>query len=239
MVIVGRLVGARELMETPGRDARALHHALAELAWINRRLGGTQLVLQHLAALAPRLPSPLRLLDVATGYGDIPRAIAEWARAAGRGVEIVALDRDPVVARLADEASRGYPELRVIAADALALPFGAERFHVVLASLVLHHMERQEPRALLRELTRVASHAVLVNDLRRGWIALAGTWIGLRLLSRDRLIRHDGPLSVRRAFTEPEVLALARAAGWHDVTLSRHRWFRMALLALKNGNART
>ncbi len=53
---------------------------------------------------------------------------------------------------------------------------------------------------LLRELRRVARLTPLVCDLRRSAVALAATWLWSRT-SRNRLTRHDAPLSVRRAYT--------------------------------------
>jgi SAM-dependent methyltransferase len=221
------------MMDAPGLDPALLRRTLIDLAWINRTLGGSRVVLKELAPLLGRLPSPVRILDVGTGYADIPRAIARWARRRGIGVEIEALDRSPEIVGLARQACRDYPEIRVRPGDGLALPHGAGAAHVTLASLLLHHMEGDEPVRLLRGLYKAASRAVIVNDLRRGRLALAATWTGLRLLSGEPLIRHDGPLSVRRAFTPGEALALAREAGWARPRVSRYPLFRMALVAEK------
>jgi hypothetical protein len=225
------------MMDAPGLDPALLHRTLTDLAWINRALGGVRLVLRELARVMRDPPSPVRILDVGTGYADIPRAIACWARRRGVAVEIEALDRSPEIVRLAREACRHYPEIRVRVGDALGLRHGVGPAHVVLSSLLLHHMEGDEPVRLLRGLDRAASRAVIVNDLRRGWLALGATWAGLRLLSAEPLIRHDGPLSVRRAFTPAEALALAREAGWARPRVARYAVFRMALVTEKDGPA--
>jgi hypothetical protein len=232
-----RLTPARELMDAPGLDPAVLRRTLTDLAWINRVLGGSRVVLHELAPLVGGLPSPVRILDVGTGYADIPRAIVRWARRRGIAVEIEALDRNPEIVGLARDACREYPEVRVHVGDALALLHGAGAADVAVASLLLHHMESDEPVRLLRGLHRAASRVVIVNDLRRGWLPLAATWAGLRLLSGEPLIRHDGPLSVRRAFTPGEALALARQAGWARARVSRYPLFRMALVTEKDGSA--
>ena len=94
-------------------------------------------------------------------------------------------------------------------------------------------MEGEEQVRLLRELYRVASRAVVVNDLRRGRWPFLVTWAALHILSRNRLIHHDGPLSVRRSFLPAELLALARRAGWKRARVSRHAFFRLALVGEK------
>lgn len=229
-----RLVGAIELMDLPDADPDELHRTLKDLAWINRWLGGTRLVLRHLAPLLDGLRTPVRILDVGTGYADVPRAIARWTRRRGLPVEIEAVDHHDRILALARQACAAYPEIHLRQADALSLPYPEGRFEVVLASLVLHHMEGGDQVRLLRELYRVARRAVLVNDLRRGYWPFLVTWMSLRVLSRSRLIHHDGPLSVRRGFLPEELLALARDAGWERARVSRHAFFRLALIGEKS-----
>ncbi|MFB3819312.1 MAG: methyltransferase type 11, partial [Candidatus Methylomirabilales bacterium] len=117
------------------------------------------------------------------------------------------------------------------------LPYASGSLHLALASLLLHHLEGEAPVRLLRELDRVSSRAAVVNDLRRGWLPLAATWLGLRLCSRDPLIRHDGPLSVRRAFTPAELLRLAGQAGWRAPRVTPRVPFRLALVTRKGAGA--
>jgi 2-polyprenyl-3-methyl-5-hydroxy-6-metoxy-1,4-benzoquinol methylase len=228
-----RLLGAHELMDLPDADPGELAHTLTDLAWINCWLGGTRLVRHHLAALLEGQTAPTRILDVATGYADIPRAIVRWGRRRRLPIEIEAIDHHEQIVRLAQEASAAYPEIRIRRGDALSLPYPDGSFDMVLASLVLHHMEGKEQIRLLRELYRVARRGVLVNDLRRGHWPFLVTWASLHVVSRNRLIHHDGPLSVRRGFLAGELLPLAREAGWKRVQVSHHPFFRLALVGGK------
>jgi 2-polyprenyl-3-methyl-5-hydroxy-6-metoxy-1,4-benzoquinol methylase len=228
-----RLLGATEVMDLPGGDPGELARALVDLAWINRWLGGTHLVLNHLASLLPNPSTPTRILDVATGYADIPRTIARWGRGRDLPLQIEALDSHPQILELARQASHAYPEIHLRNGDALTLPYPDEGFDVVLASLILHHTEGEAQARLLRELYRVARRAVVVNDLRRGRWPFAVTWMSLRLVSRSPIIHHDGPVSVRRGFLPAELLALARQAGWAQARVSHHAFFRLALVGEK------
>jgi 2-polyprenyl-3-methyl-5-hydroxy-6-metoxy-1,4-benzoquinol methylase len=220
-------------MDRADVDPGELSRTLADLAWINRRLGGTRLVLAHLAFLLSTQSTPIRILDVGTGYADVPRAVVRWARRRDLPIEIEAVDSHDQILELARHASRRYPEIHVRHADALNLAYPDGWFDVVLASLILHHTEGEAQVRLLRELYRVARHAVVVNDLRRGRWPFLATWASLRLLSRSRIIHHDGPLSVRRGFVPGELSALARLAGWVQARVSRHAFFRLALVGEK------
>ena len=225
-----RLTGAAERMDEPDLDPRELVRALGTLARINRFFGGTRVIFHYLPRLCDGLSTPVRILDVGTGYADIPRAIVRWARRRGQLMEITAVDRHPATVVLAARACATYPEIRLRSADALALPFPPHSFDLVLASQILHHLEGTEPVHLLRELARVARYGILVHDLRRGAWPLAVTWAVLHLVSRSPVIRHDGPLSIRRGYVATELDALARAAGWKAWRVSRHAFFRLALL---------
>jgi SAM-dependent methyltransferase len=225
-----RLTGAAELMDQRDLDPAERLRALQHLARVNSLFGGIQLVLDLLPRLSDGLPAPIRILDVGTGYADIPRAVVRWARRRGRPVEIAALDRDPATGSLAARACAAYPEIRLQRGDAVALPFASHSFDLVLASQILHHLEGAEPVQALQELARVARHGILVHDLRRGTWPCAVTWAALHLVSRSPVIRHDGPVSIRRGYVAAELAALAGAAGWTAPRVLRRAFFRLALL---------
>ena len=228
-----RLTGSTERMDDPDLEASELLQALGTLARINRFFGGTQIVLRHLPWLCDGCSAPIRILDVGTGSADIPRAIVRWARRRGQSVAIMALERHPATMAVAARASADYPEIRLLRGNALDLPFPPQSFDVVLASQILHHMGATESVRLLGELWRVARRGILVHDLRRGRWPHAVTWVALHALSRSRVIRHDGPVSIRRGFTPAELGDLAGAAGWKTPHVMRHTFFRLALLEKK------
>jgi ubiquinone/menaquinone biosynthesis C-methylase UbiE len=219
-------------------DALAL--ALADLRAVNRWLGGTRIVRRHLARLLDRLPAgSYRVLDVATGSADIPLALARWARRARKDqrLDFVATDLHPGTVAAARANAAADPDVRIEQADALALPYADGAFDFALCATALHHFERRDAVRVLRELGRVARRGVIVSDLRRSRAAL----LGARLLAatawrRNPITRHDGPLSVRRAFTPAELRELAKEAGLAGARVSRHAVFRVALVVDRTGS---
>lgn len=203
-----------ELLDRPGTSRAELAESLADIARLNR-LGPTRSIL---AAIAPfferqRSPAPLRILDVGTGSADIPVAIARWARRRDRRVSVLALDVQPDVIACAAAATRGFPEVRLVAGDALQPPVRAAGVDVAICSLTLHHLPEDAVTRLLGLLASVARLGFVVSDLRRGRLAYAAVWLATHAISRNRLTRHDGPLSVRRAYTRPELARLSARAG--------------------------
>jgi ubiquinone/menaquinone biosynthesis C-methylase UbiE len=221
-----RLSGAVELMDEPVDDLDDLDELagnLRDIAFANAVLGGAAPVGRALRRFPAR-----SVLDVGSGLADIPLRLVREARRRGVALEVTCLDRSEAMLALARSASGGEPSLRFVRGEGDRLPFTDGSFDVVTCTLALHHFDPPAADALLRELRRVARLTPLVCDLRRSALAYAGTWLWSRA-SRNRLTRHDAPLSVRRAYTPAEALELARAAGWRSARVRREPFFRMML----------
>ncbi|MGH2400748.1 MAG: methyltransferase domain-containing protein, partial [bacterium] len=220
----------------PLQDPQELCRLLGEIRRANRRYGGVRVVLHHLAEFIPWIPHrPITVLDVATASADIPQAVAEWARRKKLEIDITAVDLSGEILALARSGLVSYPEIALVRADALRLPFADRSFDIVISGLTLHHFTLAEGVVVLREIARVAREAFLVNDLVRSWTAYAGVWVDANVLGRGRLVKHDAPLSVLRSFTIPELQQMAALAGLNGVEVRRHRFFRAALLRRPGG----
>src|SRR5207253_8318785 len=90
-------------------------------------------------------------------------------------------------------------------------PFPDEPFGVVMSSLFFHHLSDEECVQVLKSMWRIARQVVLVNDLHRHPIAYFSIRV-LAAFSKSIMFRHDAPVSVLRAFTADELLAVARRA---------------------------
>lgn len=226
-----RLEHAPELLDEPYHDRAELEHSLDQVAEVNRLLGGTRAVLRTLDEIGPRT-GDLSILDIGTGSADIPIAIERWARERSRTVHITATDLHPQMIEIAADRARNIPSIRVEPANALDLPYDAGAFDIVLLSLTLHHFERNDQMRALRNAARVARRAVLVNELER----CVPNYVGARLLAAtrwrgNRLTRHDGPLSVLRAFRVAELRELAEGAGLKVEDIRRRFFHRIVMVA--------
>jgi ubiquinone/menaquinone biosynthesis C-methylase UbiE len=217
-----------ELIDTGEPTQAEFAETFRDIARVNRFLGGTRAVLHGLddlmAALPPEPARPVRVLDIATGAADIPRALVRAARRGrwgARRLEILATDNHPTVLALAAQivSPTAYPEITIAPADAFVLPYPDQTFDIALCSLAFHHFGPDGCVRALREMARVTRVGFVVNDLRRDRVARLLIFLLTRIVSRNRLTHHDAPLSVLRAYTLPEYAQMAGRAGipWCDV----------------------
>ena len=214
-----------EYLDDPAVGARVAQRSMGDVARSNALFGGAHAVLAELDdLLRPKDGDrPLSILDVGTGLGDIPARVRARARERGAAVGTVGLDTSEALALAAHSAT--LPMLR---ADARRLPIADRAVDVVLCSQVLHHFRRDDGIALLRELDRVARRRVIVSDIRRSWLAVAGIWLVSWPLRFHPVSRHDGVVSVLRGFTPGELGDLVREAVGVTPRVRRHRGFRVA-----------
>jgi 2-polyprenyl-3-methyl-5-hydroxy-6-metoxy-1,4-benzoquinol methylase len=105
---------------------------------------------------------------------------------------------------------------------------------VVLATLLCHHLTNDELLIFLQKTLQAARQAVILNDLHRHPLAYACYRVLSPLLFRNRLITHDGLLSIRRGFTRREWVALLKQA---NITHYQIKWgfpFRWRVVLWKN-----
>ncbi len=223
-----------ERMDTEPVSDAELAACLADLETVNRLTRATPPTLGFLEALTRGWPAglPLRVLDVGVGQGGMLRAIHRWATARGLVPQLVGLDLNPQCLAAARAATPPGMAIDWVEADALA--FSPEHPpHAIVTSLFMHHLDDRQVVRFLRWQEETASHGWFVNDLHRHWFAWGGFWLLARVAMWHPLVRHDGPLSVRRAFVRPEWERLLAEAGIRGATLSWHLPFRLCVGRLK------
>jgi SAM-dependent methyltransferase len=212
-----------EIMDQPGLDRQRHVQALHGLERINFWSRSAGILWPPLAALARQTGRTVRVLDLATGAGDVPLRLERLARRAGvpldvEGCDVSAAAVDHARARAAQEGAA----VRFFVRDALAGPL-PEGYDAVVSSLFLHHLSEEQAVDLLRRMADAARRLVLINDLVRSRPGLLLAYLGTRVLSRSAVVHTDGVRSVEAAFTVVEARALVERAGLHDARVER-RW---------------
>jgi 2-polyprenyl-3-methyl-5-hydroxy-6-metoxy-1,4-benzoquinol methylase len=227
-------------MDRPQRVTRELERDLANLRSFNHWFGSHRLV-RHFLRRWLKPNEKVRILDVATGSGDIPRLIVDHARRENLAVQIDAIDQQESTVAIARRLSAAYPEIDFRCAnlfewnsspgklDGLKPSSLPEPYDIVLCSLTLHHFTNDDAVRVLQKIRELSRTRVLLADLRRArWLSCA-VYLVTATIYRDKMTKMDARLSAARAFSFRELRALAERAGWKNFG---HRKFAVGRQAI-------
>jgi 2-polyprenyl-3-methyl-5-hydroxy-6-metoxy-1,4-benzoquinol methylase len=218
-----------EVMDDPALESAPHRHALRGLSRLNRLSASDRVFWPSIAGLARRERRPLRVLDLASGSGDVALSLWRRARRAGIEVEIRGVDVSQEAVRYAEEqGTRAGAPVQFEVMDVLhdPLPTG---FDVLVCSLFLHHVDEDQAILLLAKMRRAARRIVMVNDLLRSVRGLVLAYLAARLFTTSEVVHADAPRSVRSSFTVEEMNRLARRAEMDGAQVSRHWPLRLLL----------
>jgi SAM-dependent methyltransferase len=218
-----------EMMDRPQLLSPELERDLQRLRQLNRWFGSYRLVLKFMRRWIKR-GARLRVVDLATGSGDIPRLLVDFARNIGAHIEVDAVDRQSATLEIARQLSAGYPEISFHEADILGWDC-VQDCDIALCSLVLHHFSDDDAVKILRRCRALSKRFVLVSDLRRGFLLRVGVHLLTAAIFREPMTRFDARLSSERAFSFSEMRQLAIRAGWKNFDHKKHRFARQAIWA--------
>jgi len=231
--LVGKRIEQEELLDLGQGSSRDVAENLAEMQRINDVLGGTRALTRH---LFPRLllhNGPVTLLDLGTGGGGLPRVLVSWARRLNLPLRVLAVDWSARNLEAAAQQSERWPEIELVRADALCLPLEPGQVDYVISLLFMHHFSPQNLVWMMQEAYEMARVAVIMSDLVRGWLPYLAFKLVRPVFARNNLTRHDGALSVRRAYTPEEINRLVVRAGLLNSSIYTHFPWRMTLVAQK------
>ena len=241
MLAIPSRIEGDELLDEAGHDPAELAASLRDVRRVNQLFGGLRTVRTQLPRLlAVTSPEqPVTFIDLATGSADIPINVVRWARQQGREVEIIASDSSADILAIAARRVAACPNIHLLRCDARDVPFADASFDIVLCSLALHHFSPPDAVRVLGEMERLSRVGFIVNDLARSRPGYIGAWLVGRLATRNRITRHDAPLSALRAYTPDELRALLTKAGVAHAEVRRSPWFRMSATKIHRDPART
>jgi ubiquinone/menaquinone biosynthesis C-methylase UbiE len=216
-----------EMMDRDQPPPAELERDLERIRQLNRWFGSYRLVLSFVRNWV-KPADKLRVVDLATGSGDIPRLIVDYARKINATVTIDAVDRQPATLEIARRLSVDYPEISYREANVLERD-PVEVYDITLCTLALHHFSNEDAVQLLRRCCQISGRFVLVSDLRRSFSLIAGVYLLTTLIFREPMTRHDARLSAIRAFSFSEMRDLAVSAGWKNFGHKKFRFGRQAI----------
>lgn len=222
----------QELLDCDEWSCAEVACALEAIRRVNRLYGGHRMHKRLFQRVCSQFNGKkLQVLEVASGYADVLQAASLMLKKQNISLEISLLDR---CAQHLPQMHNWHKDLRppaLMTGDALAIPLADNSVDIVSSCLFLHHLSMDQARAFLREALRVSRIAVLINDVERKRVNYFLSHLQT-LVDPSRLSRHDGPASVRQAYTYAEMQGLLQETRC-PYELERGYLYRLGAIAWK------
>ncbi len=178
---------------------------------------------------------PIRVIDAASGYGDMARKVDRWAAKNGIDLEITGVDMNPWAARSAAEATAPGRPLRWVTADLFDFHIegGAD---IIMSSLFTHHLPEPQLVRFIRWMEENARIGWFINDIERHPLPYYFLKFSFWAARRHRFMRHDGPVSIASAFKKEDWVRLLHEAGLREGAARIETWtpFRLCVSRVKD-----
>jgi 2-polyprenyl-3-methyl-5-hydroxy-6-metoxy-1,4-benzoquinol methylase len=225
-----------ELMDDFSVGGPELREALQHLRRLNRLFGAAEPTLYGVRRLWAEADKPrnLSILDIGSGSGDVNGQILQWADANQIDLRITLAD---ITEEACEEARRFFhnePRIRVIRSDLFTLPEACA--DVITGTQFVHHFSANELPKVIESMLKASRLGVVINDIHRHWIPWAAVWLMARIISNNRYILNDGPLSVAKGFRSADWANLRKTLGLSQMFYVWRPLFRYAVIILKNKN---
>ena len=203
------------------RDSR-IDDALKELKIINNYLGGVSTTVSALKYFTRDKLISLKIIDVGSGSSD--NLII--AKNTYPNLQLLSVDKNISVLNYSKNS------LQKINSDAYHLPFKDECCDIVHIALFLHHFNEDQIEKLLNEFLRICKKGIIINDLQRSLLALAGIKLLTVLFSKSILVKNDAPVSVKRSFNKSEIINFLRKSGISNYII-KYKWAFRWMVVIK------
>lgn len=228
---------AAELMDDFSIGGAELHEALRQLRQLNRIFVAAAPTIYGVERLWEQANNPrsLTILDVGAGSGDVNLGLLKWADGRGIDLSIQLVDITEEACEEARLVFQKEPRVQIKQGDLFDLADGSA--DIVTGTQFLHHFSEEELPHAAASMLKAARLGVVVNDIHRHWIAWAAVWLTTRIISTNRYILHDGPLSVAKGFRAKDWKLLGQKLSNGSISYSWRPLFRYAVVISKSHNS--
>jgi SAM-dependent methyltransferase len=207
------------------------NECLGQLFIINKLVG----FFRHTVNLLTYFPKNASVIDIGCGSGLFLLHLSQYFP----DMSMIGLDISPAAIAFAKAQRKQWfkknsqlnVDFQLQSSDSLTLP--ANSVDIIITTLVCHHLDDETLVTFLQQTLYTARLAVIINDLHRHIIAYWFYKIVSPLYTRNRLINHDGLLSIKRGFTRIELKRLLKKAGIHHYQISWGFPFRWTIILRK------
>lgn len=220
-----------EIMDDFGLAAAEIDPLLSGLEMVNKYLGGYRVIFSAIKEAS--IQQNFHISDWGCGSGDVLRAINQQAKKKNLNLIFTGIDATPAAVAFANRKNIN-PNIRFILADVLSEEVSALKFDIVISTLFTHHFDDEQWILLIKKMLNCSKHAVIIDDLHRHWLAYYAIKLITRIITKSRLARNDGPLSVLKGFKRKELEVLLQKAGIEKYKIEWMWAFRWQIILYKS-----
>jgi 2-polyprenyl-3-methyl-5-hydroxy-6-metoxy-1,4-benzoquinol methylase len=220
-----------EIMDDFDLPISEIAPVLAGLGKVNSWFGGHQNMIKALKNF-PVLDG-YAVSDWGCGGGDALIAINKWAAKNNLHLKLTGIDAAPAAISFARTASAGFNNINYLLADVIDDTDRIKQYDIIISSLFTHHFDDEHWVQLIKNMYASARKGIIITDLHRHWVLYYAVIAITHIFTRNKMVRNDGPLSVKRAFKKRELVALLKSAKIDNYNLTWHWPFRWALVINK------
>jgi 2-polyprenyl-3-methyl-5-hydroxy-6-metoxy-1,4-benzoquinol methylase len=213
--------------ELSGND---LIKTLIGLTSINKTLGNTASTLKAVKKELLKINKPVKIVDLGCGGGDNMRAIENWCHKNNRAIELLGIDANPQIIEYAQQQNNSNSNINYLIADVLVDDFKLPTFDILISSHFMYHFSDNEMVEFLKKSKPNVSSTFIFSELQRNSFAYLLFKIGSIFLPFSKIVKQDGLLAIRRAFTKKELIDILERAQFTDYKISWKWAFRFLIV---------
>lgn len=218
-----------EIMDDFSLAAAEIDPVLSGLEKVNQFLGGYEVIFSAIKEVS--VQPYFHISDWGCGGGDVLRAINQKFN--NKNLVFTGIDATPAAVNFANQ-KKNASNIRFLLADVLSEKVAELKFDIVISTLFTHHFDDEEWILLIKKMLKCSKHAVIIDDLHRHWLAYYAIKLITKVVTRSRLARNDGPLSVLKGFKRKELETLLQRAGIKKYKIKWMWAFRWQIILYKN-----
>lgn len=219
-----------EVMDDLDLPSAEIDPVLAGLSKMNRWFGAHKTTIKALQQF-PDI-NHNHISDWGCGGGDTLVALRKWSDENVLALRLTGVDASGAAVRYAKLNSLGC-RINYIKANVLGAELHKDQFDIVTSGLFSHHFADKEWVQLIRNMHTCSRRGVILTDLHRHWLLYYGVTAITHILTKNKMARVDGPLSVKRSFKRNEIVTLLKLAQIDNYNLTWVWPFRWLLVIRK------
>jgi 2-polyprenyl-3-methyl-5-hydroxy-6-metoxy-1,4-benzoquinol methylase len=227
-----RITGVDEIMDDFALPLAELNPVLKGLGNLNSWFGGHKTLIKALQQFPVKAGN--HISDWGCGGGDALKAIAQWAEQKKLPLQLTGVDASPAAIEFAQKETARFANVHYLQTMVMSDDLKPNQFDVVLSSLFTHHFEDDAWVALVQKMLNCSRRGVIITDLHRHWLLYYSLIAIFSTIIPNKMMRHDGPLSVQRSFKKVELVRLLAKAGIARYKIEWKWAFRWQVIIYKN-----